>query len=273
MNATGLDGIINVNLQWEKRVLTMITAVITGASSGLGRELALGIKKVFPEIEELWLVARRRDRLEELAAGLDVRCEIIAADITAGDGMAELSRRIAEKKPEIRLLVNNAGCGTLGNFDGMEISGQLNMVDLNIRALTAVTRVALDFMPEGGNIINISSIASFVPNARMAVYCASKSYVRAFSRALGMELRGRKIAVTAICPGPMSTEFLDVAGINGNSKTFEKLPRVPAAKVAMGALRAARKRRPVYTPGLFYKFYRVLSAVVPDTIMMWFTRT
>ncbi|MBQ4089048.1 MAG: SDR family NAD(P)-dependent oxidoreductase [Clostridia bacterium] len=252
----------------------MKTAIITGASAGLGRELAKGINKYFPEIEEVWLVARRKDRLLKLSEEIDgLKCEAVDIDVTTGEGMALLTRLLEEKKPDVKLLINNAGCGTLGNFDGMEISGQLNMIDLNIRALTAVTRMALDHMSDGGNIINISSIASFTPNERMAVYCAGKAYVRSFSRALGMELRGRKIAVTVSCPGPMTTEFLDIAGISGNSKTFEMLPRVPAAKVAEGTLRAARRRRPIYTPGLFYKFYRVISAIVPDTIMMWFART
>ena len=252
----------------------MRTAIVTGASSGLGRELANGIKARFPEIEEVWLVARRKERLMELAGEMGgLRCEIIAADITTAEGMAAFEGALKEKKPDLRLLINNAGCGRLGDFDSMEPAGQLTMIDLNIRALTAVTRAALDHMREGGNIINISSIASFTPNARMAVYCASKAYVRSFSRALGMELRRRRIAVTAVCPGPMSTEFLDVAGINSNSRTFDMLPRVPVKKVAEGALRAAKKGRPVYTPGIFYKFYRVISALMPDTILMWFTRT
>lgn len=252
----------------------MKTAIITGASSGLGREFARRIKLHFPEIEECWLIARRRERLEELAEEIEgVKCEVLALDVTSGEGMAALSARLSEKRPDVRLLINNAGCGVLNNFDEAEISGQLNMVDLNIRALTAVTHMTLEYMSRGARLINISSIASFVPNARMAVYSASKYYVRAFSRALGMELRRRGIKVTAVCPGPMSTEFLGVAGINGNSRTFEVLPRVPAEKVAAGALRAARRGRPVYTPGAFYKFYRVLAALVPDTLMMWFTRT
>lgn len=252
----------------------MKTAIITGASSGLGRELAKRIKQYFPEIEECWLIARRRERLTELAAEIEgLKCEVLALDVTSGDGMAALSARLSEKRPDVRLLINNAGCGVLRNFDEAEISGQLNMVDLNVRALTAVTRMTLDYMSAGARLMNISSIASFVPNARMAVYSASKYYVRAFSRALGMELRRRGIKVTAVCPGPMSTEFLGIAGINGNSKTFDMLPRVPTEKVAAGALRAARIGRPVYTPGAFYKLYRVLSALVPDTLMMWFART
>lgn len=252
----------------------MKTAIITGASSGLGREMAKGIKKHFPEIEEVWLVARRKERLTELAGELDgLKCGIVDIDVTSPDGMAAFSARLSGEKPDVALLINNAGCGLLGDFAGMEMQGQLNMIDLNIRALTAVTRMVLDHMKNGARIINIASIASFTPNARMAVYCASKAFVRSFSRALGMELRGRGISVTVVCPGPMSTEFLEVGGINGNSKTFDILPRVPAAKVADGTLRSAKKRRPVYTPGAFYKFYRVLSAIVPDTIMMWFTRT
>ncbi len=251
----------------------MKIAIVTGASAGLGCELAMQLAGYFPDIEECWLIARRRSRLEELAARLTVKCRIIEADITTGEGLAAIAAAFEEHKPEVALLINNAGCGTLGDFDSMDTASQLGMIDLNVRALTAVTRMSLDNMPDGGNIINVSSIASFVPNERMAVYSASKYYVRAFSRALGMELRKRNICVTVTCPGPMSTEFLDIAGISGNSKTFELLPRVPAKKVAAGTLKAAKKRRAVYTPGAFYKFYRVLSAIVPDTIMMWFART
>lgn len=252
----------------------MKTAILTGASSGLGREFALRLKEYFPEIEEIWLVARRRERLEALSGELTgVRCRVLDLDVASEAGLGALKAELERSGADVRLLINNAGRGSLGNFDSMDMDDQLALVDLNVRSLTAVTRMALDHMSDGGNIINISSIASFVPNARMAVYSASKYYVRAFSRALSMELRQRKISVTAVCPGPMTTEFLDVARINGNSATFNMLPRVPTEKVARGALVKAKKRRQVYTPGAFYKFYRVLSALVPDTILMWFART
>ena len=252
----------------------MKTALITGASSGLGKELAMRIAEYFPDIEECWLIARRKSRLEELAANMNgMKCRILDIDIASDAGINTLKTALCESNADVRLLINNAGKGTLGDFETMEIDSQTGMIDLNVRALTAVTRIALDCMSDGGNIINISSIASFTPNERMAVYCAGKAYVRSFSRALGMELRKRNICVTVTCPGPMSTEFLDIAGINGNSKTFEMLPRIPAAKVAAGTLKAAKRRRAIYTPGAFYKFYRVLSAIVPDTIMMWFART
>lgn len=252
----------------------MKTAIISGASSGLGREMALRIHEIYPEIECCWLIARRKERLEALAGEIKgVKCEILALDVTSGEDLARFSMALSEKKPEVALFINNAGSGMLGNFHESRLEEQLRMVDLNVRALTALTRLVLDYIPEGGRIVNISSIASFVPNARMAVYSASKYYVRAFSRALSMELRQRRISVTAVCPGPMTTEFLDVARISGNSATFNMLPRVPTEKVARGALVKAKKRRQVYTPGAFYKFYRVLSALVPDTILMWFART
>lgn len=252
----------------------MKTAVITGASAGLGWEMAREIVRAFPEIEEIWLVARREERLAALAAEFGgVRCRILPLDVAAGAGISALQRALAGGLPDVVLLVNNAGYGMLGDFDGADLSEQLGMIDVNVRGLTAITRLVLDHMGPGGRIMNISSIASFVPNARMAVYSATKSYVRAFSRALGMELRSRGISVTVVCPGPMSTEFLEVGRIAGNSRAFRVLPRIGTARVARGALMAAKRRWPVYTPGMFYKFYRVISALVPDTAMMWLART
>lgn len=252
----------------------MKTAIITGASSGLGRELAKRIKRAFPQVEEIWLVARRKERLTALAGELaDVKCEILALDVASGAGIAGYQKALTDRQPDVVLLINSAGYGMLGDFDASEMSEQLGMIDVNVRAMTAVTRLTLDYMKRGARIVNISSIASFVPNARMAVYSATKYYVHAFSRALGMELLPRGIFVTAVCPGPMSTEFMAVGRITGNSTTFRVLPRVGTGRVARGALRAAKCRLPVFTPGLFYKVYRILSALVPNTIMMWLART
>lgn len=252
----------------------MKTAIVTGASSGLGQEMARGIKGAFPEIEEIWLVARREERLAALAGELSgVRCAVFALDVASGAGISQYQKALKDRWPDVALLVNNAGYGMLGEFDQSEMSEQLGMIDVNCRALTAITRLTLDHMQKGARIVNVSSIASFVPNARMAVYSATKYYVRAFSRALGMELLPLGISVTAVCPGPMSTEFMAVGRITGNSKTFRVLPRIRTSRVARGAIRAAKLRLPAYTPGIFYKVYRVLGALIPDTVMMWFART
>ena len=124
-------------------------------------------------------------------------------------------------------------------------------------------------MCKGAEIINISSIASFVPNARMAVYSSTKAYVTSFSRALRYELKRKKINVLAVCPGPMDTEFLPVANIGkGSSHTFDTLPRVNPTMIAKKSLAASKKGRAVYTGRAFYKFYRFLSRIIPHKILM-----
>ena len=177
----------------------MKTAIITGASSGLGKEFARQVRDVFPEIQCLWLIARRADRLQALSAALPgVVVKPISLDLTAADACGQLTALLEAEQPEVSLLINCAGCGIWGSFDESNLEEQLRMIDLNIRALTAVTRTVLPHIPSGGRIINISSIASFVPNARMSVYSASKAYVSFFSRGLYEELRPRKIANTPI---------------------------------------------------------------------------
>ena len=233
----------------------MKTAIITGASSGLGRELARQIEDVFPDIERYWLIARREDRLESLAISLpgrDTAC--LALDLCDPMSFVSLKDRLAEEKPEISLLVNCAGCGYLGRVGEMDTASQTRMVDLNVRALTAVTNIVLPYMPEGSHILNVSSIASF---------CVG----------LNEELRRRKVSVTAVCPGPMDTEFLPLAGVTGRSSTFEFLPYCDQVRVAGGALRAAKAGHTIYTPKLLYKFYRVLAKLTPSQLLVKFVKT
>ena len=171
------------------------------------------------------------------------------------------------------LLVNNAGCGYLGNIGEVDTASQTRMIDLNLRALTAVTNITVPFMAPGGCILNVSSIASFCPNPRMTVYSSTKAYVSSFTVGLAEELRPKGLTVTAVCPGPMKTEFLDVGNITGNSKMFATLPYCDQVRVAGGALRAARAGRTIYTPKLFYKFYRLLAKVTPVKLMVKLAKT
>lgn len=252
----------------------MKTAIITGASSGLGREIVRQIAAVFPEIESYWLIARRADRLEELAESLpDKQVDCLPMDLCDTMSFMTLQEKLASEQPEVMLLVNNAGCGYLGNIGEVETSTQTRMIDLNLRALTAVTNITVPFMGSGARILNVSSIAAFCPNPRMTVYSASKSYVSAFTIGLAEELRGKGVTVTAVCPAPMRTEFLETGKITGNSRTFEWLPYCDQVQVAGGALRAARAGRTIYTPKLFYKFYRLLAKVTPVKLMVKFTKT
>lgn len=250
----------------------MKTAIITGASTGVGLEFVKQIRDVFPEITEYWVIARRMDRLQAIAVP-GVTVKPLALDLTEPDALTCLAEELERSKPVVSLLVGNAGCGYLGNFDQSDLNEQLRMVDLNIRSLTAVTRLVLPYLEQGGHIINMSSIASFVPNPRMLVYSATKSYVTAFCRGLHEELRPRKISVTAVCSGPMDTEFIRLGRIKGNSKTFDTLPYCIPELVVRGSLRAAKNGKAVYTPKLLYKLYRVLSALVPHALFVKFAGT
>ena len=253
----------------------MKIAILTGASSGLGREFALRIREKFPEIEQVWLVARRADRLEELASLLaDDRCSarVLPMDL-CGDFEAEYAALLEREKPRVALLINNAGCGYLDTFELADPGKLRRMTDLNVTALTLFTRLTLPYMGWGARIINIASIASFVPNPRMAVYSSTKAYVASLSRALREELRGRGVVVTCVCPGPMDTEFLDVGGVRGNSHKFELLPYCNPGFVAKGALNASLNRHAVYTPRLFYKLYRGVAKVLPQALLVKFTET
>ena len=146
------------------------------------------------------------------------------------------------------------------------------MVDLNCRALTAITRLCLPYMLDDSLVLNVASIAAFAPTPRMTVYSATKAYVLAFSKALHEELRPRGIKVCAVCPGPMDTEFWDVAGVGeGKSRLIDKLPKVSPTAVATGSLRAAKRGKRSYTNSLFYKFYRVLAKILPHGLLREFT--
>ena len=252
----------------------MKTAIVTGASAGLGREIVRQIAAVFPEIEAYWLIARRGDRLEEMAktlAGKSVVC--FPLDLCDSMSFLAYQEKLRGEQPEVVLLINNAGCGYLGNVGQTELASQTRMVDLNVRALTAITHMTVPYMSAGSRILNVSSIASFCPNPRLTVYSSTKAYVSSYTIGLAEELRSRKIGVTAVCPGPMKTEFLDVGGITGNSRMFEMLPYCDQVRVAGGALRAARAGRTIYTPRLFYKTYRLLAKLMPSEVLVKMVKT
>ncbi len=252
----------------------MKIAVITGASSGLGKEYALAVSRLRQDIDEIWLIARRKEKLEETASNLSKKVRILPYDITDNQNIEEYKQLLQSENAEVVLLINNAGYGKLGNFDRLTDSDNAGMVRLNCEALTVMTSITLPFMNEKSEIINTCSIASFTPNTRMAVYSSTKAYVLSFSRALRSELKPRKINVLAVCPGPMSTEFLAVAGIkDGTSKTFDTLPRDNAQKVAEHSLKASKKGKAVFCDHIFYKFYRVLAKILPTSLVMKMAKT
>jgi len=243
-------------------------AVITGASSGLGVEFYKALQT--EALDEIWIIARREGKLKEISDTYGrVKTRVVSMDITLSENVKALKELFEEEKPDIRFFINNAGFGTVGNLDEADHVKQGQMVDLNVKALTELSVIALPFMSRGACIVNTCSIASFVPNARMTVYSSTKAYVMSFTRGLRYELKKKKINVTAVCPGPMSTEFLNVAGIEkGVSKTFDTLPYCNPEKTAKGGIKAAKRGKCVYTPRGFYKFYRLIAKILPASFLM-----
>lgn len=252
----------------------MNIAVITGASSGLGIEYLKQICENYPYIQQYWIIARRKERLEQIAKGYpDKNIVPIALDLTEYESYKLFDEMLQKADANIKILVNNAGYGVLGDLRESDPFKQSGMVDLNCRALTAITAIALKYMEKGSFIVNVCSIASFCPNPRMSVYSSTKAYVKSFSRSVRFENRKNGINVLATCPGPMNTEFLDVAGIKGNSKTFDTLPYSDPVKVAKNSLKMAEKGSAFYTPGIFYKVYRLLTKIIPHEVLMHITKT
>ncbi|HEY5723669.1 MAG TPA: SDR family oxidoreductase [Allosphingosinicella sp.] len=236
--------------------------VITGASAGLGVEFA---RQCRARGDELVLVARRRDRLESLAAELG-SSHVVAADLARPGAPAQLVDQVKGLGLEIDILINNAGFGVAGRFDRAPADRLLEMIDLNVRALTETCRLVLPAMIERGRgaILNVASTAAFQAGPNMAVYYASKAYVLSFTEALHQENKDKGVKVSALCPGPTATEFFDVAESSGS--TLAKMATDPVAVVTAG-LKGLERNRAITIPGLGNKVGAQSNRIVPRALM------
>lgn len=248
-------------------------AIITGASSGMGREFALQIAQGYRSVEEIWLIARRKERLREVERQLLGRkIRILILDLIKENDLEELKRVLEKEKPSVRVLVNAAGYGMIGEVRSLGLKDNVGMVDLNCRALTAVTYMVLPYLCENSKVIQLASSAAFLPQPRFAVYAASKSYVLSFSRALAREVEGMGITVTAVCPGPVKTEFFDIAETYESVRLYKKLTMAKPGKVVRRALLDAKHGRKVSVYGLPMKLFRVLCKLLPAEWLLRFVK-
>ncbi len=188
----------------------MKIAVITGASAGIGREFVRAVDRE-ERFDEIWVIARRLERLEALAAECRNPIRPVVLDLADLKNVEEYRTLLEREQPEIGLLINAAGCGVFGPFAEKDLKKQLDSAALNSLALTAMCHVSLPYMREGARIVNMGSNSAWQPVPYQTVYGASKSYVLNFSRSLGRELKPRKIHVMCVCPGWIKTEFQQVA--------------------------------------------------------------
>ena len=185
-------------------------AVVTGASSGMGREFALTLEK-HVKVDEIWAIARTEKALAELGKQTEIPVKVVSMDLTDPESFTKYEQLLQEEQPEISLLVNASGFGIFDSVSDMKMKDSDGMVDLNCKALVKMTKMSLPYMHEGSKIINIASMAAFQPIPYIDVYGASKAFVLSFSRALNSELELRKIQVLAVCPYWTKTKFFDRA--------------------------------------------------------------
>lgn len=247
----------------------MKIAVITGASSGMGREFVRQVGYFYRSLDEIWVIARRKERLESLRKECRVPLRIFDGDLLKKQVYKQYHNGLKEKKPDIRMLVNAAGFGKSGTFSEIASEDkklQPDMIDLNCRALTRMIQLSLPRMSRGSRIINLASAAAFCPQNGFAVYAATKAYVLSLSRALSSELRSRCIIVTAVCPGPVDTEFFQVSGELTNP--LKKLTMAKAPAVVHKALKDSRKRREVSVYGASMKAARIGARLLPHRLIL-----
>ena len=251
------------------------TALITGASAGLGAEFARQLAAIASCII---LVGRREERLSELAAALQpgapyLRIDCFAADLSLASDRERLAAWVIREEIPVNLLINNAGLGDLGPFDTALWERISSMLEVNVIALTHLTHLLLPMLraQRPSAILNVSSVAGFYPLPGMAVYAASKAYVTSFSEALRMELSSEAISVTALCPGPVPTEFLQVASRPGeNVRTEDRSPSALHAtpeQVVSEALRGLQKDKPGVIPNRLLAFLIRGSLLLPFPVI------
>ncbi|PYK06101.1 MAG: hypothetical protein DME66_05375 [Verrucomicrobia bacterium] len=252
-------------------------ALITGASAGIGREFA---RQLAGRAQSLILVARREQRLNELRDGLtqqhpNLRIQVRETDLADLPQIEELTTWLERERIDVDLLINNAGLGDSGPFATSDLRRNEQMMLVNMVALTSLTRHLLPQMiaRKRGGILNVSSSAAFLPIPNFAVYAATKAYVTSFSEALRAELHGTGVSVCALCPGPVHTEFQEVANRpGGQPDSGPEFVHVSVEQVVRDALAALEADRPLVIPGFAMKLGIFLVRITPMPILRWASR-
>jgi uncharacterized protein len=237
-------------------------AIVTGASSGIGKEFALQMPQNF-ELDEIWVLARRKDRLKKLGKTIEeTKVVVVEADLTSDSDIKTLKKKLKEEKPTVVALINNAGVGLFEKFEDQELDEIKETIDLNVTALTELTYITLPYMGKGGAIVQVASVLADIPFPGYATYAATKSYVLSFAQALGLELEEKGIHVMALCPGPTKTEFFKGDKLNGESPKDAMEPELLVKK----AIKALTKKKKIFYPNGKWSSASFFARVLPRSI-------
>lgn len=256
----------------KKEKKRMKIAVITGASSGMGREFA---RQIAAEggLDELWVAARRTERLADLKKELEstgsLRVRPMSLDLTKEESVQQLKAALEAEKPDVKLLVNASGFGKYGTYRDLTDSEITQMIDLNCKAVVKITYAVLPFMQAGGRVLMLGSASAFQPLPEFNMYASTKAFVVHFSRALNVELKSRGISVTCVCPGYVRTEFFQVAQDTKNPDTCKNFkPMYEPEDVIRKALKDSKKGKDLSVLGLDTKMKRLSGKLLPARMVM-----
>ena len=246
----------------------MNIAIVTGASSGMGKEFVLQLKD-YVTVDEIWVIARREKALQELKAQCSLAVRPVVLDLCTEAAFSEYEALLAAEKPDVKLLVNAAGFGKFGSFQNIPLADELRMIDLNCKALVAMTRLTLPYMKKGSHILQLDSLSAFQPVPYITTYGATKSFVLSYSRAMNAELKKSGIRMMAMNPGWVKTEFFNHA-FQTSSNEVQYFNRLYEAKdvVATGLKHLYKTKKDVSIHGLPVRNQVRLVKLLPHSLVM-----
>lgn len=231
----------------------------------MGRDFVKELQKE-KNVDEIWMIARRKERLDAMAEKSNGRLRAFALDLTDMSSFQYFEDCLTKEKPQILYLINAAGAGRMGNVEEIAYKDHAFVLDINVRALTCMSRICLPYMGKGSRIIQLCSGSAFLPQPEFASYAASKSYVLSFSRALRQEVKKKGITVTAVCPGPVNTEFFKAAG--SEIAPAKKRFLVESKDVVKKAMKDAKSGKELSVYGMSMKLVHLAGKLLPTRVVL-----
>ena len=245
----------------------MNIAIVTGASSGMGREFVLQLSE-YVAVDEIWVIARRENALNELKNEVSVPVRPIVLDLCDSGSFHTYQALLEKEKPSVKLLVNAAGFGKFGDFQGIPLEDDLGMIDLNCKALVAMTRLCLPYMHRGSHVLQLDSLSAFQPVPYITTYGATKAFVLSYTRACNAELKPQGIRMMAMNPAWVKTEFFNHAFQTNNRVQYFNFVQEAKDVVAQGLKDLYRSRKDVSIPGLGVKLQVLGVKLLPHKLVM-----
>lgn len=240
-------------------------AIITGATGGIGKEFVKQLIELHKELDQIWIVGRNQDKLDKIKNAYGELIYPIKCDLSIESGVKSFIKIIDESDIDIRYLINSAGVAKMGKYDEFEVNELANTVDLNCKTVVLLCNACLSHMNKNSRILNISSASSFQPNPYIALYSASKVFVKNYSRALNFELKYTGITCTAVCPGWVDTDMLQK---ERNGKIIKFPGIVSAKRVVKLAIKDADKGKDMSVCSLYVKYEHLFSKILPNSLVM-----